>query len=69
MCHLAGITALLLDPPARIVGMISQDVTLSPGDVICCGTSVGVGSMKEPENLVEVTIEGIGTLSNRFVQT
>jgi hypothetical protein len=25
--------------------------------------------MKEPENLVEVTIDGIGTLSNRFVQT
>ena len=43
-------------------------MTLLPGDIIACGTSVGVGSMKEPENTVEVTIEGIGTLSNTFVQ-
>jgi 2-keto-4-pentenoate hydratase/2-oxohepta-3-ene-1,7-dioic acid hydratase in catechol pathway len=52
-------------PPARIVSMISQDMTLDPGDVICCGTSVGVGSMK-PGSTIEVTIEGIGTLSNRY---
>jgi len=58
----------MIHPPARIVSMISQDMVLMPGDIICCGTSVGVGSMKEPENLVEVTIKGIGTLSNRFVQ-
>ncbi len=51
--------------PARIVSAISQDVTLYPGDVICCGTSVGIGSMK-PGNTVEVTIDGIGTLRNRF---
>jgi 2-keto-4-pentenoate hydratase/2-oxohepta-3-ene-1,7-dioic acid hydratase in catechol pathway len=52
-------------PPAKIVSLISQDITLEPGDVICCGTSVGVGSMK-PGSTVEVTIEGIGTLSNRY---
>lgn len=51
--------------PAKIVGMISQDITLDAGDVICCGTSVGVGSMK-PGSTIEVTIEGIGTLSNRY---
>lgn len=51
--------------PARIVSLLSQDMTLEPGDVICCGTSVGVGSMK-PGSSVEVTIEGIGTLSNRY---
>ena len=33
-------------PPARLVSLISQDLTFEPGDVICCGTSVGVGSMK-----------------------
>jgi 2-keto-4-pentenoate hydratase/2-oxohepta-3-ene-1,7-dioic acid hydratase in catechol pathway len=38
-----------------------------PGDVIACGTSVGVGSMKQPENTVEISIEGIGTLSNTYV--
>jgi 2-keto-4-pentenoate hydratase/2-oxohepta-3-ene-1,7-dioic acid hydratase in catechol pathway len=51
--------------PDRIVSAISHDMTLHPGDVICCGTSVGVGSMK-PGSTVEVTIDGIGTLRNRY---
>jgi 2-keto-4-pentenoate hydratase/2-oxohepta-3-ene-1,7-dioic acid hydratase in catechol pathway len=38
-----------------------------PGDVIACGTSVGVGSMKAPENTVEISIEGVGTLSNLYI--
>ena len=57
-------TDLILQP-ATIVSMISQDLTLHPGDIICCGTSRGVGSMK-PGTTVEVTIDGIGTLSNRY---
>jgi 2-keto-4-pentenoate hydratase/2-oxohepta-3-ene-1,7-dioic acid hydratase in catechol pathway len=52
-------------PVPRLVSLISQDMTLLPGDVILCGTSVGVGSMK-PGSLVEVEIEGIGRLSNRL---
>ncbi len=51
--------------PARIVSRLSRDMTLHPGDVICCGTSVGVGSMK-PGTTVEVTIDGVGTLRNRY---
>lgn len=51
--------------PAQLVSLISQDMTLYPGDVICCGTSIGAGSMK-PGSTVEVTIDGIGTLANRF---
>ena len=58
----------MIHPPRPLVSLISQDMTLYPGDVICCGTSLGVGSMKEPRNVVEVTIEGIGTLSNVFEQ-
>jgi 2-keto-4-pentenoate hydratase/2-oxohepta-3-ene-1,7-dioic acid hydratase in catechol pathway len=50
---------------AQLVSWISLDLTLLPGDVILCGTSVGVGSMK-PGSLVEVEIEGIGRLSNRY---
>jgi 2-keto-4-pentenoate hydratase/2-oxohepta-3-ene-1,7-dioic acid hydratase in catechol pathway len=50
---------------AQLVSRISLDMTLLPGDVILCGTSVGVGSMK-PGSLVEVEIEGIGRLANRF---
>ncbi|HMO46060.1 MAG TPA: fumarylacetoacetate hydrolase family protein [Rubrivivax sp.] len=49
----------------RLVSLISHDMTLEPGDVILCGTSVGVGSMK-PGQTVEVEIEGIGLLRNRF---
>ena len=49
----------------KLVSLISFDMTLYPGDVILCGTSVGVGSMK-PGSVVEVEIGGIGTLSNRF---
>jgi 2-keto-4-pentenoate hydratase/2-oxohepta-3-ene-1,7-dioic acid hydratase in catechol pathway len=50
---------------AQLVSRISLDMTLLPGDVILCGTSVGVGSMK-PGSLVEVEIEGIGRLANRY---
>ncbi len=52
-------------PVPRLVSLISHDMTLEPGDVILCGTSVGVGSMK-PGQTVEIEIEGIGKLSNRF---
>jgi 2-keto-4-pentenoate hydratase/2-oxohepta-3-ene-1,7-dioic acid hydratase in catechol pathway len=51
--------------PARLVSLISQDMTLEPGDVIACGTSLGVGSMK-PGSSVSVVIDGVGTLSNRY---
>ena len=54
--------------PVRLVSLISQDMTLMPGDVIACGTSIGVGTMKEARNTIEVSIEGIGTLSNVFEQ-
>ena len=50
-------------PPLELVARLSHDVTLEPGDVILCGTSVGVLPMK-PGARVEVTIDGIGTLSN-----
>jgi 2-keto-4-pentenoate hydratase/2-oxohepta-3-ene-1,7-dioic acid hydratase in catechol pathway len=49
----------------QLVSLISQDITLYPGDIILCGTSVGVGSMK-PGSTVAVEIAGIGRLSNRF---
>ena len=49
----------------KLVSMISQELTLFPGDIILCGTSVGVGSMK-PNSVVEVEIAGIGKLTNDF---
>jgi 2-keto-4-pentenoate hydratase/2-oxohepta-3-ene-1,7-dioic acid hydratase in catechol pathway len=51
--------------PEKIVHAISQDMTLEPGDVIACGTSLGVLPMK-PGTIVEIHIEGIGTLRNQY---
>ena len=51
--------------PVRLVSLISRDMTLEPGDVIACGTSIGAGKMR-PGSTIEVSIEGIGTLTNRF---
>ncbi|NML45296.1 fumarylacetoacetate hydrolase family protein [Ramlibacter sp. G-1-2-2] len=50
---------------AQLVSHISQDMTLFPGDIILCGTSVGVGSM-QPGSTVEVEIAGVGRLANRI---
>lgn len=55
----------IIFPPAKLVRLISQDMTLEAGDVIACGTSVGVGSMK-PGSTVSIVIDGIGALTNRF---
>jgi 2-keto-4-pentenoate hydratase/2-oxohepta-3-ene-1,7-dioic acid hydratase in catechol pathway len=51
--------------PHALVSRLSRDMTLNPGDVIACGTSVGVGRMK-PGSTIDVVIDGIGTLNNRF---
>ena len=52
-------------PPARIVSLISREMTLEPGDLIACGTSVGALPIR-PGMVVEVVIDGIGTLRNRM---
>lgn len=51
--------------PAEIVSHLSHDMTLEPGDVIACGTSVGAGPLRGGDT-VEVAIDGIGRLINRF---
>jgi 2-keto-4-pentenoate hydratase/2-oxohepta-3-ene-1,7-dioic acid hydratase in catechol pathway len=40
-------------------------MTLEPGDLIYCGTSLGVLPMKTGAT-VDVVIDGLGTLSNRY---
>ncbi len=47
----------------ELVKFISNIMTLLPGDVIATGTPPGVGALKEGD-VVEVIIEGIGTLRN-----
>jgi 2-keto-4-pentenoate hydratase/2-oxohepta-3-ene-1,7-dioic acid hydratase in catechol pathway len=55
----------LVFSPAQLVSLISRDLTLVAGDIISCGTSLGVGPLR-PGTTVEVAIEGIGTLTNRY---
>jgi 2-keto-4-pentenoate hydratase/2-oxohepta-3-ene-1,7-dioic acid hydratase in catechol pathway len=54
--------------PHELVSRISHDVSLSPGDVIACGTSIGVGSIKEGVT-VEIQIDGIGSLRNTLAHS
>ena len=51
--------------PRQIVSMISREVTLLPGDVIACGTSLGASDL-EPGQTIEIVIEEIGRLQNRY---
>jgi 2-keto-4-pentenoate hydratase/2-oxohepta-3-ene-1,7-dioic acid hydratase in catechol pathway len=60
-------TSQLIFPVATLVSFISRVMTLLPGDVIATGTPRGVGPM-QPGDIVEVKIEGIGTLRNYVVK-
>lgn len=58
-----GSTAdLIFDVPA-LVAHVSSVMTLLPGDVILTGTPEGVGPMEVGDE-VEVSIEGLGSLTN-----
>jgi 2-keto-4-pentenoate hydratase/2-oxohepta-3-ene-1,7-dioic acid hydratase in catechol pathway len=56
----------LVFSPAEIVSHLSRDLVLEAGDVIACGTSLGVGVWK-PGSTVDVEIAGIGVLSSSLV--
>lgn len=58
-------SSMIFDIPT-IINFISQVYTLLPGDVILTGTPAGVGLIPVGSS-VSVTIEGIGTLTNRAV--
>ena len=49
-----------------IIRYISSVMTLFPGDLILTGTPAGVGPLKEDDR-VEVSISGLGTLTNFVV--
>jgi 2-dehydropantoate 2-reductase len=55
-------------PPHKLVAAISKDVTLMPGDIIACGTSLGAGTMGDAHNVVDIVIDGVGSLGNIFDQ-
>lgn len=61
-------TAQMIFPVAAVIAFLSTFVTLEPGDILSTGTPSGVGSATgqflRPGDLVEATIDGIGTLEN-----
>lgn len=58
----------------EVIAYLSQVFTLEPGDLIFTGTPPGVGFAKKPPlflkpgDVVEVEIDGLGTLKNTVVQ-
>lgn len=52
--------------PLTLLSRLSHDMTLEPGDVILCGTSVGALPMR-PGTELEVEIDGLGVLRNTYV--
>ncbi|WP_026022498.1 fumarylacetoacetate hydrolase family protein [Kurthia senegalensis] len=68
----SGTTAQMTHSVVDLIVEISSLVTLEPGDVILTGTPAGVGKAMTPPTFlkagdtVKVSIEGIGTLVNRF---
>lgn len=63
---------MIFDVPA-LIEFLSQDTTLLPGTVIMTGTPEGVGWARTPKRMlkkgdrVDITISGIGTLTNCVV--
>ena len=60
-------TSLMIHDVGAIVEWISAVMTLLPGDLILTGTPAGVGPIEDGDT-VNVTISGIGTLSNPVVR-
>ncbi|MBL8121112.1 MAG: fumarylacetoacetate hydrolase family protein, partial [Anaerolineae bacterium] len=57
----------------QLIEALTEVMTLEPGDVVSTGTPPGVGMARKPQvwlkagDVVNVTIEGLGTLSNPVV--
>ena len=66
-------TKHMIFPIRRLLAELSAGLTLVPGDIFLTGTPEGVGMSMEPPGflkpgqVIESTIQGIGTLRNRVV--
>jgi 2-keto-4-pentenoate hydratase/2-oxohepta-3-ene-1,7-dioic acid hydratase in catechol pathway len=66
-----GNTADMIFGVADTIAFLSQIMTLEPGDIIATGTPAGVGISRTPKlflhpgDVVEVQIDGVGTVRNR----
>ncbi len=63
----SGFSSEMMFGPGELVSHVSSVMTLLPGDVILTGTPDGVGPVY-PGNVMEVRIEGIGSLVNPVVR-
>ena len=59
-------TERMLFDPAEVVSYLSRRFTFRPGDCVAFGSPANPG-LVEPGERVEITYEGVGTLSNRVV--
>ena len=59
-------TKHLLFKIPKLIEYISTFFTLEPGDIVATGTPSGIGPV-QPGDLIEATIEKIGTLTNKVV--
>lgn len=61
-------TGMMIWTVADLVSFVSSRVRLEPGDIVATGTPEGVGAFQDiqlnPDDTVEVEVEGIGTLVN-----
>jgi 2-keto-4-pentenoate hydratase/2-oxohepta-3-ene-1,7-dioic acid hydratase in catechol pathway len=63
-------TSLMVFTVAEAIAHLTKVMTLEPGDIIATGTPAGVGQSRDPQvwlhdgDVVEVEIDGIGTLRN-----
>lgn len=56
-------TREMMFPVEQLIAFVSSVMTLEPGDLILTGTPAGIGPLHAGDT-VEVTVEGIGSLSN-----
>ena len=62
----SGNTRDFIFPLDLVIRFISQAMTLLPGDLVATGTPSGVGPVVAGD-VMEITIEGVGTLKNSVV--
>ncbi|MEH7235534.1 fumarylacetoacetate hydrolase family protein [Bacillus sp. JJ1562] len=68
----SGNTSQFIFPIEKIISVISQGMTLEPGDIIATGTPAGVGKGFNPPrflkagDVIEISIDSLGTLRNKI---
>lgn len=67
-------TSLMIHDIPTMISVLSEGLTLEPGDIFLTGTPAGVGYARQPQSflqvgdVVEVEVEGLGRLRNRVVE-